>query len=62
MMSERENLETALSKVTIQITAVVAVLSGGRAINGNAFDLNNLIEAQKNVESLLAALPKPSKK
>jgi len=62
MMIERENLENALQKITIQITAVVAVLSGGRAINGNAFDLNNLIEAKKNVESLLATLPKPSKK
>ena len=60
-MSERENLETALSKVTIQITAVVAVLSGGRAINGNAFDLCNLIAAKKNIQELLAAQPSKKK-
>ena len=61
MMTERENLEEAEIKLTQQITACVAVLSGGRAINGNAFDLCNLIAAKKNIQELLAAQPSKKK-
>ena len=41
MMNE-DNLKRALDKIDIQIEATIAVLSGGRSMNGNSFDFNNL--------------------
>lgn len=62
MMNE-DNLKRALDKIDIQIEATIAVLSGGRSMNGNSFDFNNLIETKKHIESLLAAkATKTSKK
>ena len=46
MMNE-DNLKRALDKIDIQIEATIAVLSGGRSMNGNSFDFNNLMETKK---------------
>ena len=62
MMNE-DNLKRALDRINIQIEATIAVLSGGRSINGNSFDFNNLIKTKEHIESLLAAnVTKTSKK
>ena len=55
-----ESIKAAILKVDTQMKATLAILAGGRAINSNAFDLNNLIIAKKNLQGLLA--PVESKK
>ena len=55
-------LKRAIDKIDVQVEATIQVLAGGRQINGNAFDMNNLLITKKNLQSLLAALPKQSKK
>lgn len=62
MMNE-DNLKKSLDKINIQIEATIAVLSGGRSMNGNSFDFNNLMKTKEHIESLLAAnVAKTSKK
>tara|TARA_R110002020_G_scaffold9855_2_gene38342 strand:- start:816 stop:1004 length:189 start_codon:yes stop_codon:yes gene_type:complete len=62
MMNE-DNLKKSLDKINIQIEATIAVLSGGRSMNGNSFDFNNLMKTKEYIESLLAAnVTKTSKK
>ena len=58
-----DNLKKSLDKINIQIEATIAVLSGGRSMNGNSFDFNNLMKTKEYIESLLAAnVTKTSKK
>ena len=62
MMNE-DNLKKSLDKINIQIEATIAVLSGGRSMNGKSVDVNNLMKTKEHIESLLAAnVTKTSKK
>jgi hypothetical protein len=61
MMDDKRILELALGNVEIQIKATLALLSGGRSANGNAFDFNNLMACRKTLQELLAAQPSEKK-
>ena len=38
-----DTLKRAIDKIDVQVEATIQVLAGGRQINGNAFDMNNLL-------------------
>jgi len=63
MMNVNEDVLTrALEKINIQLDAITQVLAGGRQINGNSFDYNNLMTTKEHIEGKLAAFKNTSKK
>lgn len=62
MNANEDVLTRALDKINTQLDAITQVLAGGRQINGNSFDYNNLNITKQHIEGKLAALKNTSKK
>ena len=64
MMIDREVLKSADANVSIQMNAIIQILSSGRQLAGNAFDYNQLAITKQHIQDLLAVpeVKKESKK
>ena len=64
MMIDREVLKSADANVSIQMNAIIQILSSGRQLAGNAFDYNQLAITKQHIQELLAVpeVKKESKK
>ena len=63
-MIDREVLKSAEANVSIQMNAIIQILSSGRQLAGNAFDYNQLAITKQHIQGLLAVpeVKKESKK
>ena len=64
MMIDREVLKSADANVSIQMNAIIQILSSGRQLAGNAFDYNQLAITKQHIQDLHAVpeVKKESKK
>ena len=63
-MIDREVLKSAEANLSIQMNAIIQILSSGRQLAGNAFDYNQLAITKQHIQDLLAVpeVKKESKK